>query len=211
MEEFYRKDAEKAAKKAKEERIKQSKPKKDGNVFEGWFNGETAFNFETAITANVSLKAKWSVGSIYHEAEDYSWGCSFDVCSTEYSEGDNVEVTLKVKSKNASGLALLADSSFGEQMICPFDGANNFASVTSWTEVTFIATIKADGKLQLKYGNINGDAATNNFTVYFKDISLIPHNPRSSMATRAPTDHQRSQFVLIPDRMKSLPHFRATH
>ncbi len=38
-------------------------PTKDGYVFAGWFVGETAYNFEKAVTGNVTLKAKWTLNS----------------------------------------------------------------------------------------------------------------------------------------------------
>lgn len=35
-------------------------PTKDGYVFEGWFNGETAFDKDAAVSANVTYVAKWT-------------------------------------------------------------------------------------------------------------------------------------------------------
>ena len=35
-------------------------PTRDGYDFDGWFNGETEWNFATAITAPITLKAKWT-------------------------------------------------------------------------------------------------------------------------------------------------------
>ena len=34
-------------------------PKKEGYVFKGWYNGNTAFDFETRPTGNMTLTAKW--------------------------------------------------------------------------------------------------------------------------------------------------------
>ena len=42
-----------------EKATKPTDPTKDGYTFEGWFNGETEFDFNTAITANITLKAHW--------------------------------------------------------------------------------------------------------------------------------------------------------
>ena len=38
-------------------------PTKEGYTFAGWFNGETAWDFETAVTANVTLKAAWTLNT----------------------------------------------------------------------------------------------------------------------------------------------------
>lgn len=37
-------------------------PTKSGYTFAGWYNGETLFDFDTAITANITLVAKWTKG-----------------------------------------------------------------------------------------------------------------------------------------------------
>ncbi len=36
---------------------------KVGYTFDGWYNGDVKFEFTTAITANVTLKAKWTPNS----------------------------------------------------------------------------------------------------------------------------------------------------
>ena len=38
-------------------------PTKEGYTFAGWYNGETLFDFNTAITANITLVAKWTEGT----------------------------------------------------------------------------------------------------------------------------------------------------
>ena len=39
---------------------KPEDPVKEGYNFDGWYNGETAFDFDAAISSNVDLKAKWT-------------------------------------------------------------------------------------------------------------------------------------------------------
>lgn len=34
-------------------------PKKEGYAFLGWYNGDTIFDFNTGITSNLNLEAKW--------------------------------------------------------------------------------------------------------------------------------------------------------
>ena len=38
---------------------KPADPSREGHTFKGWFNGETEFDFDTAITADITLTAKW--------------------------------------------------------------------------------------------------------------------------------------------------------
>ena len=40
---------------------KPTDPTKEGYVFKGWFNGETEYDFESAVTTNITLVAKWEV------------------------------------------------------------------------------------------------------------------------------------------------------
>ena len=42
---------------------KPTNPTKSGYTFAGWYNGETLFDFNTAITANITLVAKWTEGT----------------------------------------------------------------------------------------------------------------------------------------------------
>lgn len=39
--------------------VQPTNPTKDGYKFVGWYNGNTKFNFDTKITANITLTAKW--------------------------------------------------------------------------------------------------------------------------------------------------------
>ena len=43
---------------------KPAAPIKTGYAFNGWYNGDTAFDFATTITADITLKAKWLEGFV---------------------------------------------------------------------------------------------------------------------------------------------------
>lgn len=40
-----------------------SAPTKVGHTFIGWYNGDTEFDFDTPITGNITLKAKWTINT----------------------------------------------------------------------------------------------------------------------------------------------------
>ena len=40
---------------------KPADPTKKGYTFEGWFNGESEFDFDSAVTENITLTAKWAI------------------------------------------------------------------------------------------------------------------------------------------------------
>ncbi|GAP71680.1 glycoside hydrolase family 5 [Candidatus Symbiothrix dinenymphae] len=41
-----------------------AKPNRDGYTFEGWYNGETEYDFDTPVTTNLTLTAKWKLTPI---------------------------------------------------------------------------------------------------------------------------------------------------
>ena len=45
-------------------------PTKTDNIFLGWYNGDDKFDFETAITANITLTAKWTSNKVEKAADD---------------------------------------------------------------------------------------------------------------------------------------------
>lgn len=40
---------------------KPADPTKEGYLFDGWYNGETAYDFSTPVTGDITLKANWAV------------------------------------------------------------------------------------------------------------------------------------------------------
>ena len=46
--------------KEKEKGVKPQTPKKDGYTFNGWYNGNTLYNFNTPVTSDITLTAKWT-------------------------------------------------------------------------------------------------------------------------------------------------------
>ena len=62
---------------------------KDGYTFKGWFkeDSETAFNFETLITENITLTAKWEGQLVNYTVEHYKQdGNSFTLADTDYKK-----------------------------------------------------------------------------------------------------------------------------
>ena len=54
----------KAATVVKGEKVtKPTDPTREGYAFKGWFNGETEYDFDSAVTADITLVAKWEVDS----------------------------------------------------------------------------------------------------------------------------------------------------
>ena len=67
----------------------EADPTKDGYTFKGWFNGDTEYDFETAVTANITLKAKWEVVVVNYKVTFDSDGGS-EVAAAVVKDGAKV-------------------------------------------------------------------------------------------------------------------------
>ncbi len=73
---------------------KPNDPVKTGYIFAGWYNGETAFDFSTPITADTSLKARWNIIKSSVTVSDSITAGLLIIDKTEnVSYGDTVTVT----------------------------------------------------------------------------------------------------------------------
>lgn len=77
-------------------------PVKDGYTFAGWYLGETVYNFSSAVTEDITLKAKWTKieppaapkpVKVYYDAN----GGDFDLEYEELFSGDSLTDKLPVK------------------------------------------------------------------------------------------------------------------
>ena len=118
---------------------KPTDPTRDGYEFDGWFNGETEWDFNTAITAAITLKAKWTkVHSVTFDSDGGS-----EVAAQTIRDG-NTAVKPADPTKAwapASGLYLGTPPSNGNYT---FDGW--YDGDTEWdfsTAITAPVTLKA--------------------------------------------------------------------
>jgi len=103
---------------------KPADPTRSGYEFDGWFNGETEWNFSTAITAAITLKAKWTAVHIV----------TFD------SDGGSTVPTQTIRNCNTATKPATDPTKNGFE----FDGW--FVGETEWnfaTAITAPITLKA--------------------------------------------------------------------
>ena len=103
---------------------KPADPTRNGYEFDGWFNGETEWNFSTAITAAITLKAKWTAVHIV----------TFD------SDGGSTVPTQTIRNGNTATKPATDPTKDGFE----FDGW--FSGDTEWnfaTPITAPITLKA--------------------------------------------------------------------
>ena len=73
---------------------KPNAPEKEGHTFEGWYKDGKEFNFETQITEDITLRAKWKINK-YTVTFDSNGGTEVEPKTVEY--GNTVEAPLTKK------------------------------------------------------------------------------------------------------------------
>ncbi|MBQ9206323.1 MAG: InlB B-repeat-containing protein [Treponema sp.] len=138
-----------------EKATKPADPTKAGYTFSGWYNGESAFDFGTAITANITLTAKWTAsgtgGNDPQNPEDNP------TVTTPTVGGFTVTIApvstigvAKTVSDDCSTITLTADSGF-----------TGYAWLIDGTAASSVtgATVSEDGKtLTLAKANLTENA-----------------------------------------------------
>ena len=92
---------------------KPTDPTKNGYTFTGWYNGDSKFEFDTAITANVTLTAKWELITYKITYAGLDGATNPNTATTYTIETDDITLTDASKTgytfggwKNANGDAI---------------------------------------------------------------------------------------------------------
>ena len=74
-------------------------PTKEGYIFAGWFNGETAYDFATVITADITLKAKWTVKPANSFVVTFITGCDTQITPKAVEDGKKLTAPTETLAK----------------------------------------------------------------------------------------------------------------
>ena len=127
--------------------IKPADPTKDGYAFAGWYNGDTAFDFESVITANLTLTAKWEVVTYKITYAGVDGAANPNTTATYTIESDDITLADATKTgftfagwKNAKGEAVtkIAKGTTGDIELT--------ATWIDITKPTFTVTFTVDGE-----------------------------------------------------------------
>ena len=155
--------------------IKPTEPKREGYKFLGWYLGDEEFDFDTKITSNITLTAKWEK---INEGGGSQGGGTVNVTnvSLNYKKiylkiGETKTVTAKVSPSNATNKTVTWSSS-----------NNNIATVsngkiTGKSAGTVTITATAGGKsasVEVVVSNSSGDTTYN--PSYVLSVNLTQNN-----------------------------------
>lgn len=126
----------------------------------------TVYMKDIVITELSKTATRWDM--------PYGWGGNTTLADTNYAEGTTVRVTFKVKSLNVSynnDVVLLIN---GNVWLTKFRSELNadtysLRNLSGWTEFTVETTTKANGIIELTFGNIAVEESTMG-TVFYKDV-----------------------------------------
>ena len=162
---------------------KPADPTKTGYTFKGWLNGETVYDFETAVTANITLKAKWEVVVVNYTVTFDSDGGS-EVAAAEVKDGEKV-----TKPADPTKTGYTFKGWFNGETVYNFETAvtANITLKAKWEVVTYNITYELNGGTGDE-GNpktytietadftiknlVSGPAATPNFVGWYSDKDL---------------------------------------
>lgn len=162
---------------------KPADPTKDGFTFAGWYAGETAFDFTTAITADTTLKAKWTATKVPEpkldpepEPEVKSYKVTFD---TDGGSTAPAEQTVTAGSKATK----------------PVDPTKEGFTFEGWfageTAFDFTSPITADTTLKAKWTAIEEPKTASKYADAFAtahafvDAIIVPELPSKSETENA--------------------------
>ena len=137
-----------------------AEPTRTGFEFAGWYLGEELFNFETPITGNITLVAKWN---------EVSYTVSFNTDGAGEIDSQTIRGGLKATkpSDPVNEGFKFAGWYLGEELFnfeTPITG--NITLVAKWTPITYIVTFDSDG------GTI-----VENQTVSYNGVITKPEDP----------------------------------
>ena len=122
-------------------------PTKTGSVFGGWYsdsNLTTAFSFSTAITANTTLYAKWTVNPIDYTVTFSSNGGSAVIAQTVASGGTATTPTAPTKTGSTFG-GWYSDSALTTAFVFTTPITANTTLYAKWSAITYAVTYNANG------------------------------------------------------------------
>ena len=142
--------------------VKPADPVKEGYVFLGWYNGSTQFDFDSFVTANIEVVAKWElVAKAYYVTVDQQ----LDVPSTyqiEVVEGTCLEKPQDPVKEGYTFVGWYVDGALYD-FTTPVTG--DFTLTAEWEVTKYTITLKPNG------GKIEGNIKKIEFTNY-EDVVL---------------------------------------
>ena len=121
-------------------------PTQTGKIFQGWYNGESKYDFSAAVTGNLALESKWAVANPNHYVYAYNDDFHFDGVVYKTPDGK----TKDPEAAEASNVALatnpytLFSGAAGITSIVATNGIYDYKKAAGTKHITAYLKLKAD-------------------------------------------------------------------
>ncbi len=136
--------------------VKPANPTKEGYTFVDWYNGEAAFSFETAITADLELTAKWEENVPAPEPQ---------IFTVEFVTNGDTEVSNQMIGEGGKVLKPTDPAKTGYTFLGWYDGETlwDFETVVTsdltltakWEQLSYTITFNSDGGSSVDSQTVN--------------------------------------------------------
>ena len=121
-------------------------PIQTGKIFQGWYNGESKYDFSAAVTGNLALESKWAAANPNHFYYTYNDDFHFDGVVYKTPDGK----TKDPEADEASNVALatnpytLFSGAAGITSIVATNGIYDYKKANNTKHITAYLKLKAD-------------------------------------------------------------------
>ncbi len=118
---------------------KPTDPTKEGFTFAGWYSGETEWDFNTPITADILLTAKWTIVS-YTITFDSDGGSSVASQTVDYNQ-----LSSKPADPTKEGFTFIGWYNGTVEYFFGVEVSEDLALTAKWEPITYDASFDSDG------------------------------------------------------------------
>ena len=139
--------------KSGEKAIQPEEPTKEGYVFDAWYNGEAKYDWETPVTANLTLTAKWT---------DKTYTVTFDVEGIEDQEVKHKEkVTKPAEDPTKEGFVFAGWLNGETAYDFELPVTSDLALTAKWDVVKYSITFDVEGvkAIEVEHGKVAEEPA----------------------------------------------------
>lgn len=119
-----------------------TKPSKEGLNFAGWYLGETKYDFDKAVTANITLKAKWSADPVYTVT---LMDGDTKLKDIEVTKEEEYKVTLTTEKEGYTLKAITSDKEGTKAVTFPLTVSADTTLYAQFEIKKFTVTVSVDG------------------------------------------------------------------
>ena len=138
--------------KSGEKAVQPDDPVKEGYVFDAWYNGEAVYDWETPVTANLTLIAKWT---------DKTYTVTFDVEGIDAQEIKHKDKVTKPEAPTKEGCVFAGWLNGETAYDFELPVTSDLVLTASWEVIKYSITFDSDGGSEVKAFEVDYETVAN--------------------------------------------------